>query len=141
MVTDYRPIINIMTQIMTLGMLGPMIRGPSMVLQEGKKPTIRELEARILAVEGRIDALEGKPAKKPLFGGRKVAVPIVDTKTKWVYHSRSSAGKALAAEVGTTPEDHFAWYKLIARFPERFKEASPGEVERAKVANTYLQVD
>jgi len=137
---DYKQFINMMTQVMMVGMMGSVVRASPLMLQE-KKPTVKELTERILALESRVSALEGKPAKKPLFGGRSTAVPIIDTSTKRVYHSKFTCGKALCAEVGTNPGDKFAWYKLTAKFPDRFRAATEAEIARSKTAGTYLQME
>jgi len=141
MTVDYRQIINMVTQVMMVGMLGGVVRASPIMLQEAKKPTVKELLERVSALEERVSTLEGKPAKKALFGGRATAVPIIDTTTKRVYHSKFTCGKSLAAEAGTKEEDKFAWYKLIARFPNRFQEATEAEISRAKAAGTYLQME
>ena len=138
---DYRPLISMMTQVMTLGMLGPMTRGPALLAQEAKKPTIKGLQAEVAELKERIEALEGKPARKPLFGGRATPVPIIDTKTKRVYHSKFTTGRALSAEAGTTTEDKFSWYKLAAKFPDRFRDATPTEIGTAKEKGLYAQME
>jgi len=84
-------------------------------------------------LSARMDKLEKTAVKKAtgLFGGKRGRVAIKDTQTNVVYISKSAVGKALAGEADTEPLDHFAWYKLQAKFPERFIEAS--EEERVKV--------
>lgn len=137
----YRQITNMMTQMLMFGMLGGVAGAPRLLMQAGKKTTVKDLEAKIAELEARLAEVEGKPARKPLFGGRSAAVPIIDTNTKKVYHSKFTTGKELCGEVGATPEDKFAWYKLTAKFPKRFREASDAEIERAKKAGTYLQTE
>lgn len=52
---------------------------------------------------------------------RAEAKPVTDTKTGITYKSEYAAGKAVAAEYGFDPADHFAWYKILKADPERFK--------------------
>ena len=88
----------------------------------------------VIQVDNNTNQLESLANNKStgLFRGKRARVAIVDTKTHKVYISKSAAGKALAKEADTTPEDHFAWYKLIAKFPDRFVEASPEEKAKAE---------
>lgn len=67
-----------------------------------------------------------------LFGGKRARIATLDTETQKIYPSKSAVGRALASEADTTPEDHFAWYKLIAKFPGRFVEA-PSKKAKKKV--------
>ena len=60
--------------------------------------------------------------RRPLFGGHRGPVRMVDTETGKEYPSKYALGKELAHLAGTTPEDHMAFYKLLTRFPGRFKE-------------------
>ena len=53
-------------------------------------------------------------------GGRKVAQPVKDTITGIVYHSKASAGMAVAAEYDLDPKNHFIWYEVIKKDPKRF---------------------
>lgn len=107
---------------------------------EKPKTKIDQLEDSLLEMidlleklSGRMDKLEKTAVKKAagLFGGKRGRVAIKDTQTGVVYISKSAVGKALAGEADTDPLDHFAWYKLQAKFPERFVEAS--EEEKTKV--------
>lgn len=82
---------------------------------------------------------EVAPPKKGLFAGRRVAVPVIDTKTNRVYHSKAACGKVLALEADTVTTDHFAWYKLLNKFPNRFRDATDDEVADAKVKGVYTQ--
>lgn len=52
---------------------------------------------------------------------RAKARPVLDTKTGTTYKSEYAAGKALAAEYGFDPADHFVWYKILKADPDRFK--------------------
>ena len=54
--------------------------------------------------------------------GRQKAKPVKDTKTGITYHSKASAGMAVAAEYGLDPTNHFIWYAVIKKDPERFVE-------------------
>jgi len=65
---------------------------------------------------------------------------IRDTKTGTIYKSKYETGKILGHLVGTTPDDHFAWYKLLSRFPGRFKEVSH-ERPQVKLAPSILSAN
>ena len=82
---------------------------------------------------------EAAPPRKGLFAGKRQAVPVIDTTTGRVYHSKAACGKALAEEAGTVPTDHFAWYKLLEKFPNRFRDASDTEIADAKTKGVYTQ--
>ncbi len=101
---------------------------------ENLEDTVLQLIDKIQELETRQDKLEKSTVKKStgLFGGKRGKVAIKDTKTGSIYPSKASVGKALYAEVeGGDSGDHFMWYKLQAKFPERFVEAS--DVEANKV--------
>lgn len=53
--------------------------------------------------------------------GRAKARPVTDTKTGTKYPSEYAAGKAVAAEYGLDPADHFVWWKILKADLERFK--------------------
>ena len=92
------------------------------------KDTIAELVTKVDEMSVRLDEVEKRPyTKKRLFGGKAERHPIVDTTNNVVYVSMSAAGKALAGEAGTAPDDHFAFYKLQSKFPERFRDATEEE--------------
>jgi len=95
--------------------------------------TVGELIDTVQGIAERMDKLEKSTVKKKagLFGGKRERTPIKDTKTNVVYVSKAAVGKALADEADTAPDDHFAWYKLQAKFPDRFVDATPEE--KAKV--------
>ncbi len=95
--------------------------------------SILELIDMVGGVVERVDKLEKTAVKKStgLFGGKRGRTAIKDATTGVVYISKSAVGKALAGEADADPLDHFAWYKLQAKFPDRFVEAS--EVEKTKV--------
>ncbi len=108
---------------------------------EGKPKTkIDQLEDTILSLidvvetlAERIGKVEKTAVKKStgLFGGKRGRIAIKDTTTGTIYVSKAAVGKALASEADTDPLDHFAWYKLQAKFPDRFVDAS--EEEKTKV--------
>ncbi len=107
---------------------------------EKPKTKIDQLEESLLelidmvgAMGKRMDTFEKTAVKKPtgLFGGKRGRIAIKDTTTGVVYIAKSAVGKALAGEADTDALDHFAWYKLQAKFPDRFIEAS--EAEKTKV--------
>ncbi len=59
-------------------------------------------------------------AGKKKARGKRVAQPVKDTKTGIRYGSKASAGMAVAAEYGLDPKNHFAWYEVIKKDPDRF---------------------
>ena len=80
---------------------------------------------------------------KGLFGGKRTKTAILDTKTNTVHASKSAVGKALYTEIENgDPGDRFIWYKLMAKFPERFTELADDdpkavacwEAEKAAIA-------
>lgn len=79
--------------------------------------------------------LDKKTVKKAsgLFGGKRKKMAIKDTTTGKIYPSKSAVGKAVYAEVDGDPGDHFVWYKLMTKFPDRFEELDPDSAE-AKAA-------
>lgn len=81
--------------------------------------------ARVLSQQGATPATPADKIEKLAETGRKkaraAARPVVDTKTKIQYKSESAAGKAVAAEYGLDPDDHWAWYKILKIEPDRFK--------------------
>lgn len=111
--------------------------------------TVTELIDTISGLAERLDKVEKTTVKKKagLFGGKRERVAIKDVKTGVIYVSKAAVGKALATEADTTAEDHFAWYKLQAKFPDRFVEASDEEkakaeeVEKAEVAKWKAEHD
>jgi len=82
---------------------------------------------------GDVKKLAGK-GKSGLFGEHRERVAIKDTTTNLVYVSKSAVGKALGAEAGAEPGDHFAWYKLTTKFPDRFVPATAEEKALAEKA-------
>jgi len=108
--------------------------------EEGKEKTrlealeevVGELIDKVEAQAKELDTLKRTAVKKSsgLFGGKREKTAIKDTKTGTVYPSKASVGKALADEADTSPADHFAWYKLQAKFPERFVEATAEEAKK-----------
>jgi len=51
---------------------------------------------------------------------KKAAQPVKDTKTGVVYGSKAKAGMAVAAEYDLDSKNHFVWYDVIKKDPERF---------------------
>jgi len=73
----------------------------------------------------------GTVQKKRLFGQAHAArVAILDTKTNITYPSLASVSKALAAEFGIDPADHFGYYKISSKAPERFKRLEGAEAQK-----------
>jgi len=108
--------------------------------KEAPKSRIEALEETVLQLADKVEeitkvmaTLSKTTVKKSagLFGGKRERVAIKDTTTGEIYVSKAAVGKALAKEADTTPEDHFAWYKLMGKFPDRFVDATA--VEKAKV--------
>lgn len=52
--------------------------------------------------------------------GRRPAQPVRDKNTGIVYGSKAKAGMAVAAEYGLDPKNHFIWYEVIKKAPDRF---------------------
>lgn len=99
------------------------------------KDQLAEMATAIDAIDTRLTDVEKRPfTKKKLFGGKAERRPIVDTTTNMTYVSMSAAGKALAGEADTAPDDHFAFYKLQSKFPERFRDATEEEAAAAVAA-------
>lgn len=96
--------------------------------------TVTELIDVVQKMAERMDKVEKTTVKKKagLFGGKRERVAIKDVKTNVIYVSKAAVGKALAGEADTDPGDHFAWYKLQAKFPDRFIEASAEEKAKAE---------
>lgn len=116
------------------------------VLQEATEALQKEqkdLVEAVLELAGKVEAIEkelpqikelaakgGKP--KGLFGGRRQRTPVKDAETGVVYPSKSMAGQQLCGLVDGDPADHFAYYKLVNQFPDRFVEASEEEAKAAE---------
>jgi len=85
---------------------------------------VTDMSKTIQKLEEEVNELKKNTSSKPkgLFGGKRTRTAIKDTETGVVYPSKAATGRALCEEVGTDETDHFAWYKLIAKFPDRFEE-------------------
>ena len=57
-----------------------------------------------------------------LFGGRRTPTRVLDTTTGKYYGTKTELGKMLGYLAGALSDDRFAYYKLIAKFPGRFKD-------------------
>lgn len=66
---------------------------------------------------------------KGLFGGKREHVAMKDTKTGKLYPSKARLAKELAPEFGLSQDDHFAIYKIMAKAPDRFVEATSDEAQ------------
>jgi len=91
----------------------------------GDLRTANEIAATLAA--GKVTVLSTTDAKeKAVEAGKKkarvkrVAQPVKDTKTGVMYGSKASAGMAVAAEYGFDPKNHFIWYEVIKKDPDRF---------------------
>ncbi len=71
---------------------------------------------------------------------RGQGIRIKDLETGEVYKSEYETGKNLAHLVGVIPEDHFAWYKLEKRFPNRFQKLTYNR-RVVKLAPSILSAD
>lgn len=104
------------------------------------KEQLAEITEKLAAHDEILEELKKRPyAKRQLFGGKSERRPIMDTDKNVTYVSMSAAGKALAAEAGTTPDDHFAFYKLQTKFPDRFRDATEEEAAVA-IAEEEAQI-
>ena len=109
-----------------------------------------EEEKRITAVETGITSIldlvenltkkvsdvDKKTIKKAtgLFGMKRTKTAIKDVTTGIVHASKSAVGKALYKEIEDgDPADRFIWYKLLAKFPDRFEELDSESAEAKKV--------
>lgn len=119
-----------------------------MVEEPGKQKTVLDvikeqiasLVETVTALAADVEELKKRPyAKRQLFGGKSERRPVVDTTTGTVYVSLSAVGKALAKEADTTPDDHFAYYKLSTKFPDRFRDATEEEAAVA-IAEEEAQI-
>jgi hypothetical protein len=73
----------------------------------------------------------GTVQKKQLFGTKHAQrVAILDTKTNITYPSLAAVSKALAGEFGIDPKDHFGYYKISTKAPERFKRLEGTEAQK-----------
>lgn len=127
-----------------------------MVEEPGKQKTVLDvikeqiaaLVDQVTALAADVEELKKRPyAKRQLFGGKSERKPVVDTTTGKVYVSLSAVGKALAKEADTTPDDHFAYYKLATKFPDRFRDATEEEAavalaeEEAQIAAALAKAE
>lgn len=96
---------------------------------EALEEMVLDLAEKVEEIGKQITGLSKTTVKKSagLFGGKRERIAIKDTKTGEIYVSKAAVGKALYAEADTAIDDHFAWYKLMAKFPDRFVEASAAE--------------
>ncbi len=114
--------------------------------KEEKKPVIEVIKDQLATMQETLDAqgaeieeLKKRPyAKKQLFGGKSERRPITDTVSGNTYVSMSAVGKALAKEADTAPDDHFAFYKLQNKFPDRFRDATDEESAKATAEEEIL---
>lgn len=91
--------------------------------------TVLDMLEQISKKMGDLDKRTVKKATG-LFGGKRTKTAIKDTTTGKIYPSKAATGKELFKEVENgDPADHFLWYKLIAKFPDRFVDASAEEAE------------
>jgi len=91
----------------------------------GDLRTANEIAASLAA--GKVTVLSSPDDKeKAAEAGKKkakvkrVAQPVKDTKTGIEYGSKAKAGMAVAAEYGLDSKNHFVWYEVIKKDPDRF---------------------
>ncbi len=91
----------------------------------GDLRTANEIAATLAA--GKVTVLSAPDVKgkaveagKKKARGKRVAQPVKDTKTGITYGSKARAGMAVAAEYGFDPKNHFVWYEVIKKDPDRF---------------------
>lgn len=98
---------------------------------EKPKSIVEIMQENIAALTAKVEELSKRPyAKRQLFGGKTERNPVVDTKTNKVYISKSALGKTVAAEFELDPADKFVWYKIRAKAPDRFREATEDEAKK-----------
>lgn len=98
--------------------------------------TVLQLIDKLADLEKGISKIEKTAVKKStgLFGDKREKTATKDTTTGIVYVSKAAVGRALYGEIeGGNKDDHFAWYKLRAKFPERFVELDKDSAEAQKV--------
>ena len=107
--------------------------GTVQVTQENLVSVVQNLVDAVPLILDEIKKLQTTTVKKSagLFGGKRTKTAIKDTTTGKVYPSKAAVGKMLGKEFGCAPDDNFAWYKIIAKAPDRFKDASAEEAEAA----------
>jgi len=107
--------------------------GTIKVTQENMAEVVQNLAEAMPTIIGMLEDLKKTTVKKSagLFGGKRTKTAILDTVTKKIYPSKAAVGKLLGKEFGCDPNDNFAWYKIIAKAPDRFKDASAEEAEKA----------
>jgi len=91
----------------------------------GDLRTANEIAATLAA--GKVTVLSAPDVQeKAVEAGKKkarvkrVAQPVKDTKTGIKYDSKAKAGMAVAAEYGLDSKNHFVWYEVIKKDPDRF---------------------
>lgn len=111
-------------------------------LAKGQQAIMVALEGMAKAQAVAPTAVPPKAKKKGLFGDNRSRISIKDKDTGKLYVSKAACGKALAKLAGADPLDHFAWYKLIAKFPERFIPATAEETKKVEdEENARLQAE
>jgi len=115
----------------TLEGIGKSVKNMEDILT-GALELIEKLSGRMDTFEKGLTSVEKKASGKAtgLFGGKREKTAIKDTKTGILYSSKAAVGKKLAAEFGADPGDHFAWYKIQAKAPDRFINATPEEAAK-----------
>jgi len=81
---------------------------------------VREIPPRYLPVTTVHRQAERSSDRSNPFGDNS-AKRVLDTKTGRTYDSMSKCAKSLAREYGLDPDNHFAWYKIKAMDPARFR--------------------
>lgn len=75
-------------------------------------------------------------------GGPKVRKPILDSDTGEVFPSKISCGYTFALEVPSAndPANHFAWYRILGKYPGRFVEITQEQYDEALAAKKAAKV-
>lgn len=103
--------------------------------------TVQSQATKLGELEKKIEMLEktgGKAPSKGKFGGKRERTAVLDTQTDSVYPSKASCGRALCAEVGEEPTNNFAYYKLVAKFPDRFLDLAEDD---ARAQDAWKKAD
>jgi hypothetical protein len=103
---------------------------------EKQNATLEEAMGKLIDIvsnQGKVveSVKAGTVQKKRLFGSQHAQrVAILDTKTNITYPSLAAVSKALAGEFGVDPADHFGYYKISSKAPDRFKRLEGAEAQK-----------
>ncbi|MCJ7654812.1 MAG: hypothetical protein MUO97_05850, partial [Dehalococcoidia bacterium] len=103
---------------------------------EQLEDTVLQLIDMVKELSDKVSTVEKTSVKKAvgLFGGKREKTAIKDKTTGTVYPSKAAVGKTLYKEIeGGDPADHFMWYKLLSKFPDRWETLSKDNPEAVKI--------